>query len=206
MDKLTSYIQQHREEFEQEMPHLLNEKAFENWLKKEESVQKENSNSKSTKKGKTITLEFSIKTFWSAAASLIVLITSMMVLFWSNNSVLNKKELENEIQEVPLSTIAPELNEAELYYKLLMSQKRQAIEQLGEANTLISKDFARDIDALDSIYREMKQNLIESNRNEQVEAAMIQNLQLRIELLNKQLMILESIQQKKQKPEKTTSI
>jgi flagellar motor component MotA len=206
MDKLKSYIQQHREEFEQEMPHLLTEKAFEKWLEKDENAQKEPISPKDTKKGKTITFEFSIKTFWSAAASIIVLITSMMALFWSNNSTLNKKELENEAQEVPLSKIAPELNEAELYYKLLMSQKRQAIDQLGADNTSVSKDFARDIEALDSVYRKMKQNLIESNRNEQVEAAMIQNLQLRIELLNKQLMILENIQQNKQKPEKTTSI
>ena len=64
----------------------------------------------------------------------------------------------------------------------------------------LGSDFLYEIDLLDSMYVVLKQDMKNGNK-ENLADAMILNLQLRIEVLNQQLRIIQSIENK-QKDEK----
>ena len=64
----------------------------------------------------------------------------------------------------------------------------------------LGDDFLYEIDLLDSMYVVLKQDMKNGNK-ENLADAMILNLQLRIEVLNQQLRIIQSIENK-QKDEK----
>ena len=70
--------------------------------------------------------------------------------------------------------------------------KRTEIKELGE-NYALGEDFMRDIDQLDKMYGKLKQDLNSGSESNLVDA-MIRNLQLRIEILNQQLQIIQSIE------------
>jgi hypothetical protein len=61
------------------------------------------------------------------------------------------------------------------------------------------EQFADDIKILDSSYHSLQQQVPGNPNKETLIQAMIQNLQLQIDLLNKQLIITEQIKQKKSK-------
>jgi uncharacterized protein YwgA len=87
----------------------------------------------------------------------------------------------------------PEFMETELYYTQLIAQKRLVVVEFDLEDQEIKEGFKKDIALLDTMYQELKQEFIDTN-NEAVLDAMISNLQVRMELLNQQLMILETIE------------
>jgi hypothetical protein len=60
----------------------------------------------------------------------------------------------------------------------------------------LGKDFANEINMLDSMYAVLKKDMQNGNEENLVDA-MILNLQLRIEILNQQLNIIQSIETRK---------
>ena len=106
----------------------------------------------------------------------------------------------NTIQEGPV--YSEEFTQAEDYYVGLISQKRLEIrEQLSPEQ---QKEFLVEIDQLDLMYDELKKTYTTNASNDRVMDAMISNLQLRLDILNKQLDILKNI--KNQNNEKDNSI
>ena len=91
-----------------------------------------------------------------------------------------------------MQEINPELAEAETFYTAMINQKREEIVLLGDKYAL-GRDFMRDIDQLDQMYEKLKLDLNSGNEDNLVDA-MIRNLQLRIEILNQQLQIIQSIE------------
>jgi hypothetical protein len=57
----------------------------------------------------------------------------------------------------------------------------------------IEEDFGKDLAGLDSSYHRLKRELASTPNKEQIMDAMILNLQMRMEILNKQLKTLEKI-------------
>ena len=87
--------------------------------------------------------------------------------------------------------LSEEFTQAEDYYVKLISQKRQAItEQLTPEQ---HEQFLVEIDQLDSMYVELKKTYQTNASNDRVMDAMISNLQLRLDILNRQLDILQNI-------------
>ena len=87
--------------------------------------------------------------------------------------------------------LSDEFEQAEDYYVNLISIKRKEI-----TLKLTPEDqakFLSDIDQLDEMYLELKQTYQTNASNDRVVNAMISNLQLRLKILNKQLEILENI-------------
>jgi len=88
----------------------------------------------------------------------------------------------------------PEFMETELYYTQLIAQKSLVIAEYNlKEEADIKTGFKNDIAVLDTMYQELKQEFIDTS-NEIVLDAMIHNLQLRMEMLNQELMILETIE------------
>jgi len=132
--------------------------------------------------------------FWRVAAA---------VFFFATSALLIDKFAYRElIPTVNATTANPALNEAEGYYLSLISQMKEEITAYGK-NDYSDPQFNQDMNSLDSVYQVLKLELPLGNEQNIVDA-MIQNLQLRIEVLNNQLELIQST--KKLKREKNESV
>lgn len=100
--------------------------------------------------------------------------------------------------------LSEEFQQAEDYYTQLISMKKMEIqeklttEQLGE--------FLNEIDELHVLYVELKSTYKDNAMSDRVVDAMISNLQLRLDILNKQLDILENFKDQKNENESETTV
>jgi hypothetical protein len=130
--------------------------------------------------------------YWRAAAVILLLITSWLVI----DKVYQNSD-GNGTTEV--AAINPQLLDAENFYISLIDQKREEVKIMSEKYDF-GGEFLSEIQLLDSMYTLLKKDM--NNGNEEVLVdAMILNLQLRIEILNQQLSIIQSIENS-QKDEK----
>ncbi|WP_425392479.1 hypothetical protein [Ekhidna sp.] len=111
------------------------------------------------------------------------------VLFMASTIYLMIDRNSATVEDGPI--LSEEFTQAEDYYVSLISQKRQLIkEQLTPEQ---HQEFLVEIDQLDAMYVELKKTYQTNASNDRVMDAMISNLQLRLDILNKQLDILQSI-------------
>jgi hypothetical protein len=97
-----------------------------------------------------------------------------------------------------LEKIAPQMAEVESYYTSLINEKKAQMGNFDLKSLGINDNLQQDIAVLDSAYAKLKTELLTTPNKEQIMDAMIQNLQLRMEILNQQLKTLEDIRKIKQ--------
>jgi chromosome segregation ATPase len=90
----------------------------------------------------------------------------------------------------------------EAYYTSQLKDKK---EELSEYDMKVlgldeKKEIDREIARLDSSYFQLKKQLLTTPNTEKVMNAMIQNLQIRIEVLNRQLEVLQKIDRLQKQP------
>src|SRR5690606_25554537 len=90
------------------------------------------------------------------------------------------------------SSALSEFREVEEYYMSLVADKREALEKQAADDPEYKKEFLRELDELDVQYQRLRDNLKFGNQEEVVNA-MIMNLRLRLEILNRQIEILEEL-------------
>ena len=117
-------------------------------------------------------------TVWKIAAMLFMATTILLVIDRSQEKI-----------EEPL--LSEELIQAEDYYVSMINEKRMII--MDELTPEQEEEFLVEIDQLDSMYNELKNTYQTNTSNDRIVDAMISNLQLRLEILNRQLEILENI-------------
>ena len=129
---------------------------------------------------------------WKAAAVLFFVSTAILLTqeYW-----FGPPQREN--------VIAAELKDAEQYYNSLIQVKREELGQFDLDKGLIM-DFEQDIAELDSMYIVLKDEYT-CNNDELVMDAMIRNLQIRLEVMDRQLRIIQNIKNNKNENE-TVSI
>ncbi len=88
-------------------------------------------------------------------------------------------------------------NKEMYYYAKLIELKHEELKTLEKDEPLLYRQFAGDVQKLDSVYHSLKTQLPNNSNREQVIEAMIGNLQLQIGLLNKQLDIIKQIKHSK---------
>ena len=134
---------------------------------------------------------------WSIAAS--ILVTAGLTIFLMLN---NKKPTGNFTASVKTDSAAnannvpentPEVNE---FAKLVML-KQEELKALAPEQPELYKKFTTDINQLDSSYKSLKSKLSATPNREMLIEAMIQNLQLQLNVLNQQLNIINQIKQSK---------
>ena len=171
MDNLEKYIKEHRAEFDSEEP------SKEVW----NGISDEINNSE------TKTIPF---TSWMWKAAAIVLLATTTIL------------LVDKFQ-----TAAPVLvaNEEEVFSEEFLNAEQYYLNQIDDMQTrlmgysqdeVVSTQFLEDLAGLDSLYHGLKDEFKANGNNEQIADALIQNLRIRMEIINQQLMILERIKQK----------
>jgi hypothetical protein len=81
----------------------------------------------------------------------------------------------------------PELKEAENYYSGLLNEKLNEIKPILSAYPALEEELLYDLNQLDSLYAELKNDLKDNIANQEVIDAMIQNYRLRISILEELL-------------------
>lgn len=121
---------------------------------------------------------------WKVAAVLF-LISTLVLLFRNDN--LEVEQIEEQISSN--EGYNSELIEVEGYYTKMISSKEKEIAKYNLSNP----ELLVGMNSLDSMYTDLKNNLKVNQKDDRLINAMIRNLQLRVDILNKQLNILEQI-------------
>jgi hypothetical protein len=138
---------------------------------------------------------------WSMAAAA-VLVVSLGVYFFMNRN-------KNTVTEYAGNTIAPDMittsdaPEVGQFAKMI-ALKQEELRSLAKDQPELYQQFTRDINQLDSSYNILKNQLSATPNRELLLEAMVQNLQLQLNVLNQQLNIIHQIKQKKNSHEKNT--
>ncbi len=110
----------------------------------------------------------------------------------------------------PVLNNTEEINGDALYarqidqFREVIGIKQAELRELKSEYPDLYRQFVTDMNELDSSYQALKINLAKNPNRELLLEAMIQNLQLQSELLNRQLMIIQQIKQKSKNHEKNT--
>lgn len=124
---------------------------------------------------------------WRVAASIAVLILAGCFLYMNQQyGVTHQPEV---VAASP--TYAKEV----VQYTKLIDSKRVELKQMTEGNPELYREFATDLDRLENSYQSLKSDLPKNPNQEVLIQAMIQNLQLQINLLNEQLRVIQRIKQ-----------
>ncbi|MHC2990584.1 hypothetical protein OB13_02905 [Pontibacter sp. HJ8] len=197
-DRLKEFVNENREEFDvfEPRPELWQEICREMPATPKTAPRKE---------AKLISINFgewaSISAdfmFMRVAAAIILLVgCGLTLLLMKQNTPTTDNTLAAVTGQPTLNQIAPELVEVEAYYTSQINAKR---DQLSEYDMkVLGLDEAAGIDRelarLDSSYTQLKTQLYTTPNTDQVMGAMIQNLQIRIRVLNRQLEVLKRIEE-----------
>ena len=114
-----------------------------------------------------------------------------------------KMPLEDEPQAPSKYTIEDKemmaFNESKTHFATLIAYKGNEIKKLAKNNPEIYESFSKDIAELNETYKQLNKQLPKTNNKSALINAMIYNLQVQIDLLNRQLIILNKIETIKKK-------
>ncbi len=96
-----------------------------------------------------------------------------------------------------LKDISPEVAEAEIFYFSSISDYKNEIKEYDQNYPELVKEFLGEHEQMDSMYLELKNTLQQDLDNGQILELMIQNLQMRMTVLEHQKSILENINNQK---------
>ncbi len=135
---------------------------------------------------------------WSIAVA-IVISAGLTIYLMLNNKKTNdtviaaiKNDSASDINSIA-PEYAPEVNE----FAKLVALKQEELKALAPEQPELYRKFITDINQLDSSYKFLKNQLDISPNREMLIEAMIQNLQLQLNVLNQQLNIIKQIKESK---------
>jgi hypothetical protein len=177
-DKLEKFVQEHRDEFD----------SFEPRPDLWQDISKELHQKKTVR-----SLWPDRVHLWKYAASIVLLIAVSFIIWQLIPATNPSGQVAANEQFQSVAEIAPQLAEVETYYTSLIHQKQEEIGAYDLKALGIEENFGQDIAGLDSSYHRLKRELASTPNKDQIMDAMILNLQMRMEILNKQLKTLEKI-------------
>jgi hypothetical protein len=130
---------------------------------------------------------FSLSFVMKVAASIIIVMGIGFVIYLKNE---NKKGID-------YAAINPVYAKQQTQYVSLVQAKRSELKSLTKNDPELYKEFSKDIAKMDSTYKRLNNELINSPNQERVLRAMIHNLQIQTEVLNQQLSLIEQFNQMK---------
>lgn len=128
---------------------------------------------------------------WRVAASVAVLLLAGMFLY--------KNYQPGPATQPELVAAGSAYSQQVAQYTQLIDNKRAELKQMTESNPALYEQFSADLDRLEHSYQGLKAELPQNPNQEVLIQAMIQNLQLQINLLNEQLRVIQRIKQQNQK-------
>jgi hypothetical protein len=187
---LEQFIQHHRQDFDMhEVPAGL-------WDKIDKSLGKE-----TTQNSETDEVVFKFKKssisklkIWAMAASLILLIGYMSAFYVNNKS---------DSTEQIVAEVAPQYGDKMVQYTSLIESKREEIKQIEAHDPVMYKEFATEIEKLNQDYQNLQTELPQTPNQEDLVKAMIQNLQVQLDILDRQLKIIQKVKEYQKNPTKS---
>ena len=104
---------------------------------------------------------------------------------------------ENKESSTKVEAIENTMDEEMYHYAKLVEIKHNQLKSIEKDEPLLYKQFAADVNKLDSVYHSLQNQLPKNPNREQLLEAMLQNLQLQMGLLNHQLDIIKQINHSK---------
>lgn len=180
-NKLENFISDNRNEFDDAVPSGKVWKNIENAV-----FEKKSSNSKVTPFLK-----------WTAAAAILVTAGITIGLLISKKGS-DKPGVElARTDTVDINAISPEYAPQVNQIARLVAMKQDELKALAPEQPELYRQFTSDITQLDSSYHSLRSQLNASPNPEMLIEAMIQNLQLQLNVLNQQLSIINQFKQTK---------
>ncbi len=131
---------------------------------------------------------------WKVAASLL-LVLGLLGAWLMQSRPANPDTL--------LAQLDPKAAQATFRYASLIETKRQEIRQLERTEPQLYREFSGEIEELNRDYQRLKAELPQTPNQEELLQAMIQNLQTQVDILNRQLSIIQRVKQAKEHHEPT---
>ncbi len=178
MSKLEEFIQKNRQDFDAWEP------SDQLWGKLAKGLDDSPSTGLPAKTGRMVSI---VRVWQIAAGFVLVLVAALTAQYY-----LSQNDQLPAVAAQSLEQIAPELAEVEQFYTQQVKLKRQELQQNGAQKLGMDKDVDRELSSLDSAYSDLKLELYKTG-NQEVIDVMIQNLQFRIDLLNKQMDALQNV-------------
>ncbi|MDA3928555.1 MAG: hypothetical protein PF541_06310 [Prolixibacteraceae bacterium] len=161
MKKLENFMREHRDDFDSKLPSL------DMWDKIETELEK--------KKGRKISL-------WKVS----VAVAAVLVLAVIGTFMLNTKTSYNKYANVSDPELR-ELLETEAFYARKVSYQMNEINKCYQVFPELKNDIETDLDELNSMYKELENDLNDNFYNREVIEAMIQNNRLKLEMVDRVL-------------------
>ena len=120
---------------------------------------------------------------WLSVAASIVVLVSLAIKFYSTNNI-EENPIEKTSKEITLGTISPEFNTIETYYLNSINLEISQLD-LSEENKEIVDSYLLKIAELTKEYKNLTQELNTNGVNDATIDALIRNLQLRLQLLQR---------------------
>ena len=125
------------------------------------------------------------------AASLTVLVGYVLAFYMNNKS--------NSTEQI-IADVAPQYGDKMVQYTSLIESKRIEIKQIETHDPEMYKEFASEIEKLNQDYQSLQTELSQTPNQEDLVKAMVQNLQVQLDILNRQLKIIEKVKQYQKNP------
>jgi hypothetical protein len=98
---------------------------------------------------------------------------------------------------IDYAAINPVYAEQKVQYTSLIETKRAELKSIEKSDPQLYKEFSEQIAQMDSTYKQMNTELLTSPNQERVLRAMIHNLKIQMDVLNKQLGVIEQMNKMK---------
>jgi hypothetical protein len=134
---------------------------------------------------------------WSIAAALVITAGVTIFLVVNNKKAGTEPGGVAKIDTATINSIAPEYAPEVNEFAKMVILKQEELKALAPEQPELYRKFATDINQLDSSYKSLKSQLSATPNRELLIQAMIQNLQLQLNVLNQQLNIINQIKQSK---------
>lgn len=118
-------------------------------------------------------------------------------LYYSNDPKrMDSYSKENGVTtaSLDLSSISPELAEAEAFFGQMLREKMETVKPLAGEDTMVYAAIRAQLESLESDYTDLRKELTGNQTNEQIVNAMIQNYRLRLDLIEHILNLKEEAQ------------
>ena len=141
--------------------------------------------------------KFIIRPFikWGMAASVLLMVSAGIYFFTGRNNAGAETAVNTDTAFSNMATVPdePEVNQ----FARMIAVKQEELKTLSKEQPELYRKFTTDINQLDSSYKVLKNQLSVTPNREMLIEAMIQNLQLQLNVLNQQLNIINQIKQSK---------
>ena len=139
---------------------------------------------------KTVELNWT-KVLVGAAAVAVIFVSSYIFFDYINRQNNVSLVAETEVVDPGDAGMYEDLMEAAFYYTSQIEQRKQEFYQLTGNDAPLREEINIELDDLDKIFRELKEDLKDNADNEEVVVAMIQNYRLKLEILEEIVLQME---------------